>query len=78
MSEAVYHEYDNLRQRYQVEAESMAQAFNRATEVSPEGCFLFFFPFLVPFVEKKYVYVLELFPKSENATHHHYDGAYVK
>lgn len=34
MSEAVYHEYDELRQRYQVETESMAQAFNRATEVS--------------------------------------------
>lgn len=33
VSEAVYHEYDNLRQRYKVEAESMAQAFNRATEV---------------------------------------------
>ncbi|KAG0717867.1 hypothetical protein GWK47_053597 [Chionoecetes opilio] len=32
VSEAVYHEYDNLRQRYQVEAQSMAQAFNRATE----------------------------------------------
>ncbi|XP_045103403.1 shootin-1-like isoform X2 [Portunus trituberculatus] len=32
VSEAVYHEYDNLRQRYKVEAESMAQAFNRATE----------------------------------------------
>ncbi|XP_042892957.1 uncharacterized protein LOC122267050, partial [Penaeus japonicus] len=32
VSEAVYHEYDALRQRYEVEAESMAQAFNRATE----------------------------------------------
>ncbi|KAK3876917.1 hypothetical protein Pcinc_018329 [Petrolisthes cinctipes] len=32
VSEAVYHEYDDLRQRYQIEAESMAQAFNRATE----------------------------------------------
>lgn len=36
VSEAVYHEYDDLRQRYKVEAESMAQAFNRATEVSPD------------------------------------------
>ena len=33
VSEAVYHEYDDLRQRYKVETESMAQAFNRATEV---------------------------------------------
>lgn len=32
VSEAVYHEYDALRQRYEVEAESMAQAFDRATE----------------------------------------------
>ncbi|XP_076059042.1 shootin-1-like isoform X4 [Oratosquilla oratoria] len=32
VSEAVYHEYDSLKTRYEVEAETMAQAFNRASE----------------------------------------------
>ena len=34
VSEAVYHEYDSLKTRYEVETETMAQAFSRATEVS--------------------------------------------
>jgi len=32
VSEAVYHEYDEFRQKHEVETEAMQQAFNRATE----------------------------------------------